>query len=436
MAIIQQAELFSWKDVERLGDLERLKVVLENLPDESLMNKLEKLRGNGRNKYPIRAVWNSIIAGIVFQHPSIESLRRELKRNAQLRELCGFDIFKGDSAVPTASAYTRFLKNLFKHEVEIEKMFSNLTNEAYKILSNFGKNLAVDSKAISSLSRKPSDKPIDGRRDTDADFGKKTYRGVSEDGSEWEKAKCWFGYKLHLIVDADYELPVAYQVSQASQHDAVSAHKILNMIEKNEPMILKKCVHLMADKGYDDGKLLKRLWDKYQTKPVIDIRKTWKCTESKVLPNQSNVTYDNKGTVTCHCPSTGEETKMAFGGFEKDRNTLKYNCPAMAYGIKCPGQSQCPIKQGIRIDIETDRRIFTPVARSSHKWTTLYNKRTSVERVNSRPDVSFGFEHHYMRGMKKIKLRCGLSLCVMLAMALGRAKQKRPDLMRSLVKAA
>jgi hypothetical protein len=35
-----------------------------------------------------------------------------------------------------------------------------------------------------------------------------------------------------------------------------------------------------------------------------------------------------------------------------------------------------------------------------------------------------------------MELRCSLALCVMLAMALGRVKEKRPDLMRSLVKSA
>jgi len=73
---------------------------------------------------------------------------------------------------------------------------------------------------------------------------------------------------------------------------------------------------------------------------------------------------------------------MAFGGFEKDRKRLKYICPAREYGATCPGQSQCPLQHSARIDLETDRRIFTPVARSSNKWTTLYNKRTSVERVS------------------------------------------------------
>lgn len=31
-----------------------------------------------------------------------------------------------------------------------------------------------------------------------------------------EKMVKWFGYKLHLVVDATYELPVAYKVTKAS----------------------------------------------------------------------------------------------------------------------------------------------------------------------------------------------------------------------------
>jgi hypothetical protein len=86
LAIIPQQRLFDWRQVEELGDLKRLKLVTENLPDEELMRVLEKERGKkGRNDYPVRAMWNALVAGIVFQHSSIESLRRELSRNAQMR---------------------------------------------------------------------------------------------------------------------------------------------------------------------------------------------------------------------------------------------------------------------------------------------------------------------------------------------------------------
>ena len=99
MAIIQKLNLFSWtnfhNDSQNLGDLERLKLVIETMPDEKLMQTLHFLRANGRNDHPIEAVWNSILAGIVFDHVSIQSLRRELNRNAQLRELCGFNPLLG-----------------------------------------------------------------------------------------------------------------------------------------------------------------------------------------------------------------------------------------------------------------------------------------------------------------------------------------------------
>ena len=37
MAIIAERSLFGWKEIEELGDLERLHLVLSNLPDEELM---------------------------------------------------------------------------------------------------------------------------------------------------------------------------------------------------------------------------------------------------------------------------------------------------------------------------------------------------------------------------------------------------------------
>ena len=58
-------------------DLERLELALKYLPDEEVMQLLENERKNGRNDYPIRPLWNALIASIVFQHVSINSLIRE-----------------------------------------------------------------------------------------------------------------------------------------------------------------------------------------------------------------------------------------------------------------------------------------------------------------------------------------------------------------------
>ncbi|MCK4489640.1 MAG: transposase, partial [Anaerolineales bacterium] len=129
MAIIPRRSLFCWKNVESSSDLDRLRLVLESLPDEALMVKLEAHRGKGRDDYPVRAIWNSLLAGIVFQHESVESLRRELSRNGELRDLCGFDPLGGGQTVPSSDAYSRFLKRLIREQEAIEEMFDSLIGE-------------------------------------------------------------------------------------------------------------------------------------------------------------------------------------------------------------------------------------------------------------------------------------------------------------------
>ena len=129
IAIIPQIKLFEWTEIQTLGDLKRLQLVLEGMPDEELMRTLEQQRGKGRDDYPVRAMWNSVLAGIVFQHDNVEKLRRELARNGQLRELCGLD-----NQVPPPWVYTRFLKNLMAYETLIDGMFETLVEQICKVL--------------------------------------------------------------------------------------------------------------------------------------------------------------------------------------------------------------------------------------------------------------------------------------------------------------
>ena len=40
------------------------------------------------------------------------------------------------------------------------------------------------------------------------------------------------------------------------------------------------------------------------------------------MSSQENVIYTFDGQVSCVCPQTGNEHRMAYGGFEHDRETL------------------------------------------------------------------------------------------------------------------
>lgn len=330
---------------------------------------------------------------------------------------------------------------------EIDKIFHGLIEELKKLLPKFGEHLAVDSKGIATYGRDHSSDP-------DADWGVKRYRGVREDGSLWEKVKKWFGYKLHLIVDTSYELPIGYRVTRASASDGTELLPMMEESKDRHPELIERAKDLSGDKGYDSEDNNRSLWDEFAIKPVIDIRDMWKeekldeklkgkegsskeiVTRSLYPDRVDNIVYDYKGSVYCYCPVSDQRREMAYQGFEKDRNSLKYRCPVSAYGIECQGKRECSgngCGRIVRIPLERDRRIFTPIARSSYAWERLYKGRTAVERVNSRMDNVFGFENHFIRGKAKMTLRISLALVVMLSMAVGRICQKQAEKMRSLV---
>lgn len=443
MAIILQAHLFSWENIKGESDLTRLSYVLGALPDEKLMRKLEARRGRGRDDYPVRPTWNSLIAGALFEHKTIESLRRELCRNGELRQVCGFDPAKALFAVPTPRAYTNLLRGLMECWDEVEAMFDELVEKLAKLLPDFGARLAVDSKAIASFAKNKNKKRSpDGRRDVDADWGKKQYRGINEDGTAWSKLVKWFGYKLHLIVDSKYELPVSFEVTRASASDQKHLLPLLAKLKEKHPDLIDRAEYASADRGYDSEEHNRELYDDYGIKPVIDIRHMWKDGEPTrpLDPDRvDSIVYDEDGTIFCICPSSDERREMAYCGFEADRGTLKYRCPAAAYELQCAGRSICAPRKSdygriVRVPIELDRRLFVPLPRSSYKWRREYHKRTAVERVNSRLDVSFGFELHTIRGKKKMRLRAGLALVVMLSLAVGAIEAGHKAQMRSLVR--
>jgi hypothetical protein len=406
------------------------------------MKVLEERRGRGRNDYPVRAVWNCIVSMKVFGHATISSLIRELKRNGELRCAVGLDPFGGASAVPGEHVFSRFFRLLAGFSDAVEKIFDGLVERLESLLPDFGGAMACDSKAIRSFARRGSRRANgDGRSELDADVGMKSWEGTTRDGRRVRKQYRWFGFKAHLLVDANYELPVAYEVTRASAGDSPELLKLVEKARGRHPGTVDGCRSLCADKGYDSAVNNRVLFDRYGIVPVIAIRDMWRDGEPTRLvdPRRAdNIVYDHKGSVCCICPTTGEMRDMAYWGYEKQRRCVKYRCPAAAYGLDCKGRRNCGRSHSeygrtVRVPLDLDRRVFVPLPRSSYAFERRYRKRSSVERINSRLDVSFGFEHHTIRGLRKMKLCLGISLVVMLAMAIGHINAGENDMMRSLI---
>ena len=331
MNIITQLNFFEENIFENLGDLERLQRILDTVDDGKLIAKLYKMRGKGRNDWPCEAMWNSFIASFLFEHATTESLLRELRRNKQLRTLCGFtpkSVKQKDGSIkvylaPSASSYSNFLNNLKQCQEELDEMFEQLVLYMYENLEHFGEILMADGKAIDSFATQQTKNKTSGERgERDADWCKKQYSASGSNGESVMKTKKWFGFRLHLIADATYELPVAFEVTKASNSEQVETTNLIDKIEKVHTEWLDSCKYFLADKGYDSTKLINRLENK-GIHSIIDIRNCWKDGEETHQYQDTSLVYNYKGTVW-YVQEDGKQIELINKGYDKSTDSLRY----------------------------------------------------------------------------------------------------------------
>ena len=416
MKTISQISFFDYTEIEILGDLERCKLLIDNVPDEKIIDKLYEIRGKGRNDYPIEAVWNSILIMPLIECSGVEQLRRELSRNRDLRKLCGFndsDYYYGKrKLVPPPKAYTNMFKNLKKIESMLKDCFNELRQFMYETLKDFGVDVGEDGKIFSSKATHPNNNgdANDARCEMDADYTIKENYYKDKDGVTQVKKKTYFGFRVHILADTNYELPIEYTVTKASMGEREQLIKHINMLNAE---LRDKISTLSADKGYDDGKLIEFLRDN-EIKAVIDIRNLWKDEKSKQYKD-TNVVYNYKGEVGIF-DDKGKYCALKYLGYDKIKDTLRYTDGKKVYSI----------------ELSEDRRVFTQIARDSHKWQRIYNKRTALERINGRLDRDFNLENHKVRGIKKATVLIDIMMIGMLAMAKGHIINKQEEKIRCL----
>ncbi len=415
MKIITQLSTFDYEEIEILGDLERCKLLIDNVPDEKIVNKLLEIRGKGRNDYPIIPLWNSILIMPLIECSTVEQLRRELSRNSDLRKLCGFndaDYYYGKcKLVPPPKAYTNLFKNLKKIETLLKECFNELRVFMYDNLKDFGRDTGEDGKIFLSKAKKPCETEADGRSEMDADYTFKDNYYKNDKGVTKVKRTKFFGFRVHILGDTNYELPIEYTVTKASVGERSQLKKHLEMLPIE---LTEKIETLSADKGYDSKDMIETVKG-YNIKPIIDIKNSWKSGDTTEQYKNTNIVYTYDGKVS-YVEETGEIIPMKYLGYDKVKNTLRYGHKGKVYSI----------------EINYNPRIFTPIARDSKKWKRLYNKRTSLERINGRLDRDFNLENHKVRGLKKATVLIDIMMIGMLAMARGHIINKHPDKIRHL----
>lgn len=430
MHILTTAPLFPWDKLPASVDLIALKHLLDLIPDEALLEALRTHRGHGRNDYPVHVLWRVHLARYFLRHPTMEACLAELARNPALRRVVGLE---ENASIPDAWNMSRFLVVLgqVEHLALLEKAFERMVGRLAEAVVDLGRNVAGDSAALEARTGHAKAKEGDVSPLPQPAGGRKEYK---DDSGKVVKVYEWFGYKFHLLVDVKHEVVLACKITSAAGEGTGDSSVLPLLLEQARRVLPEGRIQTLAfDKAADDEKTHKLLNER-DIRPVIEIRQMWKGESERMLPGHdgtSNVVYDETGTVFCY-DTTGAvpvKHKMAYVGYEKERGTLKYRCPARHEGFACPSDRKCNGRgcygKTVRIDCALDPRRFPSIPRATVGFERLYNGRTAVERVNSRIKVVWGADDGNVAGAERFHAHLMTIMLVHQAMANWLASQPR-----------
>ncbi|MFL6226675.1 MAG: transposase [Actinomycetes bacterium] len=426
MRIHATQPLFAWSELEDSPSLKTIRAVLASLPDQPVLDALQQARGHGRDDYPLERLWGVVVLSVLCRHVWLNDCLAELGRNPALCRLLGI---RKVADIPGPHNLSRFLDLLGRPEPlrALRGVFDALVADLGRVVPDLGRHTAGDSTALKGKAKRDpqavQQEIAEGLPQPSG--GKKEYQ--DEDGRVVQVYE-WFGYKLHLLVDAQHEVAVAYHVSDTKLGDNEG---IAPLIEQAEANLGEGRIETLAyDKAADDSQVHELLHE-HQIKPVIQVRQLWKEEQERPLRVGLPVVYDEAGTVFCYDTVSDPPVRkqMACIGYEKGRETVKYRCPARHDDLPCPSLDKCNTGKRygltVRIKCTEDLRRFPPLGRATKQFERRYKGRTAVERVNGRLKVFWGVDDGNVSGARRFHAHVGVVLVVHLALARWLASQPR-----------
>lgn len=277
-------EKLVFKQLHEMDPVLFFEKALASLDDTKWIEKLKTNRGKGRNDYSIEKLWHLLLKALAYKLQALT------------------DLTSLETAVPSSSAFSRFIRGIAKELDYLDEMLL--------ALADIGPCIALGS--------------IEGK-----------------------------GERMSFLVDAKTALPFLWYCGPLSES---AQEQALKLLQKNP---FQHSQYLLASSDYEG--LASEIWKKFKIKPIIP-----RSSYSSDRKPYRNATYDEKGQVYC------DAATMVYAGFEESRNGLKFRCAAEHYGYRCATYDHCALRKGIRIPLQTDPSIFTPLPRFSYRWERLY----------------------------------------------------------------
>lgn len=373
-----------------------LKATINSLVDNEFRHEISRTKHRVNAGYLMEPLWKAYMLTFILNMDCTNDLIRKLEENPNFAEICGFNM---DRPLPSRWTFDRLITTLTSHPEMIERLLDKAVRLLQQRLPGFGVTVAVDSTPVRSHSN-PSRKV---KSDSEAGFIVK--QGIPHKIWKW-------GYKLHLLVDTAWELPIACDVTLARESDVT--HLIPLIDKAKERFDWFRPWHIVADKGYDAGYNYKAVHD-IGSIPIIKM-KEWQ------LKSDSRYSLNDNGIPHCHAG-----LPLLLLGHDKKKG-MKYVCPYKAGKVDC--SQQCTLRVAWIRPLWEYRKLCS-IPRDSEEWNTIYSKRTAVERVNSKLKEHRRLNSHCHRGLSKIRLHCLMSVLSIAVTALAAVNANRVEEVRA-----
>jgi hypothetical protein len=366
--------------VARRSVAEDLAGILASGEVSRLVDELQQTRWTGRPGYPLRAMVGMALAKSLYSLPTWTRTVALVKEHSALAAVVAPD---GD--VPSVFACYRFTAKLREHAPLLERCVADVIRALKKRNPLLGWDVAIDASDMPAYANGQRFVSKGGRERSDDEFSDPDASWGHRSAVSTRKGGGFYGYRLHMAVCSKTDLPLAWRVETARDHETLSVAPLLDKLHTLgiDPETAA------LDKGYDNNRVYGDCSER-GIAPVIPLRRTPDVVKGKDKP-----------------PSC-EHGGWRFAGADHKRGASKWRCPT----------GECkPASVWVKAD-----RLHPLIPRETLRWKGLYRRRASVERSFGRLKNEWALAPLRVRRIERVRLHADLTILSQLASALNRER--------------
>jgi hypothetical protein len=371
----EQKLLFSVESILDIHPLENFKILFDNLKADHL----DSAYLTGRKPFSRQSLLKALIFKNLTGIPALSDLAVALKNNPSIAVRCGFYILK---PLPSVERYSEFLRD--SDHSALEEIRIQLIHELIALGLIRGNYVSIDScplpahvkeNNLKTNVRDRFNKERILKGDPDARLGVM----VTFSQSKKEISYFW-GYRNHVVIDAEEELPVWEITKPAHVQDSVMFIPVFDLMQTAFQFDVQA---VMADAIYDSASILNYIITRLKAKPRI-------ARNPRNSQNQPERAFSKAGNPLCEA----NIEMLARGTFydkAQNRWRRKWVCPIHHSKKVAQTCFVCPVfhpkffsQKGCYTYIRVDDDIRKHIDYGSKAFKKDFNRRTGSERLFSR----------------------------------------------------